>query len=53
MIINLIPDMIPDDDDPGCWGYNDSCGNLRLPGEELCADCAKARLDAESPRIPR
>ena len=43
---NLIPDMIPDlDDDPGCWGFDDSCDNLREEGEELCLSC-QAKRDA-------
>lgn len=36
-----------------CPGFNDSCGNLITPGNDLCPDCSIARLDAQSPRIPR
>lgn len=38
-----------------CPGYAvPECGN-RLPrrSSDLCPDCSTARLDAESPRIPR
>lgn len=50
---NLIPDMVPDLDNRECWGYRADCGNPKALGDDLCPDCAKARLDAESPRIPR
>lgn len=36
-----------------CPGWDDSCGNLREEGADLCPDCTMARLNAQSPRIPR
>lgn len=47
-------EMIRDfsNDEGGCPGYNDSCGNILGEGEDLCPDCTLARLDAESPREP-
>lgn len=45
-----------DEDDPdagACPGVGLYCGNLIGPGVDVCGDCHMARLDRESPRIPR
>jgi hypothetical protein len=36
-----------------CKGWGEDCGNLIDDGSDLCPDCSIARLDAQSPRIPR
>lgn len=38
-------------DEGGCPGWNDSCGNMLEGDADLCPDCTMARLDAQSPRI--
>ena len=40
-------------DEGGCPGWNDSCGNMLPEGDDLCPDCTMGRLDAQSPRIPK
>lgn len=36
-----------------CPGHGESCGNPLSVDNDLCSDCGMARLDAQSPRIPR
>jgi hypothetical protein len=40
-------------DKGACPGYGEYCGNLLAPADDLCPDCTMARLNAQSPRIPR
>lgn len=49
-----IPTLVREfnNDEGGCPGWNDSCGNDIEDGD-LCPDCTMARLDAQSPRIQR
>lgn len=42
-----------DPDQGACPGYGEYCGNSPLPGSDLCGDCLSARLDNQSPRIPK
>jgi hypothetical protein len=46
-------DSVEDLDKGACPGYGEYCGNLLTPDADLCPDCHGARLDRESPRIPR
>lgn len=36
-----------------CPGWGEDCGTTIPKSSDLCPDCAMARLDAQSPRIPR
>ena len=36
-----------------CPGYGEDCGTPIPAGNDLCGDDTMARLDAESPRVPR
>lgn len=38
-------------DEGGCPGWNDSCGNTLTEGSDLCPDCTMGRMNYQSPRI--
>lgn len=38
-------------DENGCPGWNDSCGNLLGEDADLCPDCTMGRMNHQSPRI--
>jgi len=37
-------------DEGGCPGWGDSCGNLPTEGSDLCPDCTMGRMNQQSPR---
>lgn len=47
-----IPILEFNNDEGGCPGWNDSCGNTLEGDANLCPDCTMGRMNAQSPRIP-
>lgn len=48
-----IPILEFKNDEGGCPGWNDSCGNILELGTDLCPDCTIGRMTQQSPRIPQ
>lgn len=44
-----IPVLEFNNDEGGCPGWNDSCGNKLEGDADLCPDCTMGRMNAQSP----